>query len=125
MPLAVQIRTVVVSSSRMRSSTISWRSADASSSMGSRTSEALSEGTRCLLTEAAAALLALFTPVSTPVDFKNQAPTARPADSTATPTHIIGRPTENCFLDTFPPRARLEGPPLAQLLFFRQGRTPT
>jgi hypothetical protein len=98
-PLAVQIRTVVVCSSRIRASTTRWRSADPSSDIGSRTSDAVSEGARCFLTVAAATLFAAFTPLSRPVDFRNQAPTGRQPDSTRTPAHTIGRPTESCLLD--------------------------
>src|SRR5688500_1609703 len=99
----------------MRESTTRGRSAAASSAVGAR----------CFLTVAAAALFAPFTPVSTPEDFRNQAPAARLADSTATPTQRTGRPTENCFLDTFPPRRTVGETVPAQHLFLRQGRTPT
>src|SRR5215210_3339140 len=124
-PLAVQIRTVVVSRSRMRLPTMRWRPAASSSDMGSRTSVEVSAGARCFLTMAAAALFALFTPVSTPDDFRNQAPTARLADKTATPTQRTGRPTESCFLNTFPPRRRLERPLLLDTSSFgRAERRP-
>ena len=90
--------------------TISWRASDASSDIGSRTSAAVSSGASSLLTVDAACLFAALTAVSIPEDFRYQAPAARPADSTAMPIHMTGRPTENCLLDaTVPPRGTAGG----------------
>src|SRR4026209_2406025 len=99
-----QIRTVDVYPSRMRAETIRWRSADASSDMGSAMSAVVNDGASCFLTVEAATLFAPFPPSSMPVDLRYHAPTVRPADSTAMPAHRSGRPTENCLLDTIPPR---------------------
>ena len=62
------------------------------------------------MTAEAAILFAAFTPDSMPDDFRYHAPPARPADSTAMPIHMIGRPTDSCFLDaTVPPRGMAGG----------------